>query len=207
MMDLENINGVISLNLTGGTVPFTYIWSTGEFTSSITATAPGTFSLTVTDNNGCTVEDAIDVSIVDPCQSFTGNVGEQPIGSGMLWATASGGTTPYLYEWSTGETTSSITVTNAGTYTVNITDANGCVYVENIASLGGSLCSSFTASIGEQPPGTGMLWSTVNGGTAPYTYMWSTGETTQNITVNIFGTYSVTIEDANGCLFVTSIDI
>ncbi len=118
----------------------------------------------------------------------------------ILIADVEGGTAPYAYEWSTGETTSSIEI--AGNlnenYTITVTDAGGCTEVE---SFGPDPCDFFTASINVDSNGTAaiILLANPSSGTAPYTYVWSNGATTNSIEVSDNGTYTVDITDANGC--------
>ena len=201
----QTATGLWAANVTGGTAPFTYQWSTGETTSSILINASGTYSVTVTDAEGCVVEATVDITINDPCQSFSLTIDENP--TGELTANVSGGTAPYSFLWSTGETSSSIISMGNGTYSVTVTDAEGCVLSDSVTISGSDPCNSLTGSIGEQPPGTGMLWAAVGGGTAPYTYLWSTGETTSNITVTTDGIYTVTVTDGQGCVIVLTINV
>jgi len=91
----------------------------------------GTYSLTVTDANNCISTCEITVTS-DNCDGFSVNIGEQPRGSGNLFAGVLGGTPSYTYIWSTGESTSSITVNGTGTYSVSVVDSAGCVDVDEI---------------------------------------------------------------------------
>ena len=120
-----------------------------------------------------------------------------------LTVTVTGGTAPFSYEWSTDETTQSITVDASGDYSVTVTDANGCTatceeYVEIYDSPDCDItCDPEDCAACEGDDVT--LTVGVTGGTAPFSYEWSTGETTQSITVDATDTYSVTVTDANGC--------
>lgn len=201
----ENPSGTLSTNTTGGTAPYTYEWSTGDITADITISTDGTYTVIITDANGCVVVASITVSNSDPCQSLSTSIQQNP--SGVLEAITTGGTAPYTYLWSTGETTASIVAFMNGTYSVTVVDAMGCMVTESIIISGSNPCDSFIVTIGEQPPGSGTLYATPVGGTAPYTYSWSTGETTASITVNTSGTYTVTVADANGCVLTASITI
>jgi hypothetical protein len=107
---------------------------------------------------------------------------------------------PYTYLWSTGATTQSILITQAGSYYVTVTNAIGCTYVASVKNIASSdlraSASAVSATCGNCD---GSINLTVNGGTSPYTYHWSTGATTQNISSLCAGTYTVTITDAIGC--------
>ena len=110
---------------------------------------------------------------------------------------------PYTYNWSNGATTQNISGLYAGTYNVSITDANGCTAAATgvVNQPSGALTSSVASSQDILCYGgnNGSVTLSVVGGTAPYTYLWSNGATTQNITSITAGTYSVTITDANNC--------
>ncbi|MBI5914056.1 MAG: T9SS type A sorting domain-containing protein [Bacteroidetes bacterium] len=189
--------------VTGGTAPYTYLWSNGATGSVNPNLGPGTYSVTVTDVNGCTVTGTaavgnpaninINVSVTNP--SCTGG------GTGSATANASGGTPPYSYLWNTGSMQQTITGLFPGTYTVTVTDFLGCASTAaavvipagsvflNIAATPSSSCgiTNGTASV------------TVTGGTAPYTYLWNTGATTTSISGLAPGNYSVVVTDAAGC--------
>ncbi len=195
--------GAINLTVSGGTAPYTYSWSNGATTEDITGLAAGDYTVTITDANGCTTSKPVtvetDVSTITVTPVITNTTCTASIGAINL--TVSGGTAPYTYSWSNGATTEDITGLAAGDYTVTITDANGCttskpVTVETDVStitvtpvITNTTC---TASIGA-------INLTVSGGTAPYTYSWSNGATTEDITGLAAGDYTVTITDANGC--------
>lgn len=204
-------NGNLSPVSDGGTPPFTYLWSTGESIENIMVNNVGTYSLTMTDSEGCIVTAQIDVEFNDPCNSLFAQISEFTDTITTLTATISGGTQPYAYEWSNGATTQSITVTDDGIYTFFAIDAVGCTYQTSIEiSNGGNNnlpCDDFTATLAEQPPGSGDIFTSVSGGTPPYAYMWSTGQTTSNISVDSSGVYSVSITDSNGCILWQEIQL
>ena len=176
----------------------TYLWSTGATTNCITVNAAGTYTVTVTDANGCSsiCSKIITINPLPSCL-ITGNSSICAGQSTQLCVAA--GFASYL--WSTGATTNCITVNAAGTYTVTVTDANGC----------SSVCSQIV-TVTQQP--TCLI--TGNGSICPgqstqlcvpagaLSYLWSTGATTNCITVNAAGTYSVTVTVAVGCTSVCS---
>ena len=90
----------------------------------------GLYSVTITDGEGCLVIGSIQAEGVDPCLDF--NLSTSLVG-GEIFTTLSGGTTPYLYEWSNGATTESITVTDNGIYTIEVTDSFGCFVSDTIS--------------------------------------------------------------------------
>ena len=113
----------------------------------------------------------------------------------------SGGTAPYSYRWSNGATTQDLSGVPAGTYTVTITDALGCTATASatITQPGALVLTTTLTSPSCCASSTGGIDLTVSGGTAPYSYRWSNGATTQDLTGVGAGTYSVTVTDARGC--------
>ncbi|MEL7248508.1 MAG: SdrD B-like domain-containing protein, partial [Bacteroidota bacterium] len=129
-------NGTATANASGGTAPYTYEWNNGGTTETITDLGPGTYSVTVTDANGCTAEGSVTIENIGGPEANAGV--DQSICEGevaMLMATASGGTPPYSFQWNQGlgsgpnqEVMPSVT-TN---YRVTVTDANGCTDTDEV---------------------------------------------------------------------------
>ncbi|MES2848976.1 MAG: T9SS type A sorting domain-containing protein [Bacteroidota bacterium] len=195
--DITTDNGKTSI-CPGGSIQLcapaglaSYLWSTGETTQCITVSAAATYSVTVTNANGAgsTCNLQITVNTPPPC-NITGNGAICPGGSTQLCAPAGLAS----YSWSTGATSQCITVKTGGTYSVTVTDANGCsstgsknVIVNSLPSCNITVCTS----------STGNLQLCAPAGLA--SYLWSTGATTQCITVSASGTYSVTVTNSYGC--------
>lgn len=191
--------------VTGGTAPFTYNWSNGATTSVNPNLGPGTFSVTVTDVNGCTVSGT--TSVGNPVQINVGLSTTNPAcgGGGSTVGSASvspsGGTAPYTVLWSTGSTLNSISGLVPGSYSVTITDFVGCAQTAsfNIVSQSNlALNASATPSASCGSP-TGSASVAVSGGVAPFTYLWNNGATTATASGLAPGTYSVVVTDAQGC--------
>ncbi len=197
----------LTAQVTGGTAPYAYSWSTGATTQAIDVTAPGTYTVTVTGANGCTDTEQIVITqnVSKPVAAINATATELTCGvtTSTLTASATGGTAPYSYAWSTGGTTQSIDVSAPGTYTVTVTGANGCTDTEQIVITqdisAPSVTVGATATELTCDVTTSTLAAQVTGGTAPYSYSWSTGATTQSIGVTAPGTYTVTVTGANGC--------
>ena len=185
------------------TQSFTYVWSTGEETPGITATADGTYTVTVTDPDGCTGEATYTVTL-DLCLGFGVAIDEDP--QGTLNSTVSAGTEPFVYEWSTGETTPSIDVTVGGTYSLLVTDALGCTTESEITIGDPAPCNGLTVEIHPDQIGQYLIAFTA-GGTIPLSFEWSTGELTSSILIPGAGIYSVTVTDADGCTATDSYEV
>ncbi|MFM7822949.1 MAG: beta strand repeat-containing protein, partial [Bacteroidota bacterium] len=208
-------DGSASVSVSGGTIPYSYLWSNGSIGNSIQNIAAGSYSVTVTDANGCTSIQSL--QIIEPVQQLTSSItlgsnvscfGES---NGSLSATVLGGTAPYSYSWSNGTSNSDATALSAGTYTLTITDANGCTTSAS-SSVGQPVAALTTSVISNQSVSCfagadGSISVSGNGGTAPYGYVWSNGDSGNNISGLIAGTYSVTIADANGCTATNTINI
>jgi hypothetical protein len=200
-------NGVASVTATGGAGGYTYLWNTGASTAAITGRPAGTYSVTVTDANSCTIT-LNNITITQPPAVVSGTTVVSNIScfagsNGAINLTPSGGTGPYTFNWGGGITTEDRTGLAAGTYSVTITDVNGCTgtvsniaVVQPTAAVGGTtVVTNVSCFAGTN----GTINLTPSGGTAPYTFNWGGGITTEDRTGLAAGTYSVTITDNNGC--------
>jgi hypothetical protein len=121
--------GVASVSPIGGTSPYTYRWSTGATTQTITGLAAGSYSVVITDANGCTLTRSFIITQPSALTATTSqtNVTTNGGNNGSATITVSGGTPGYTYSWSPNvSTTATASNLSAGTYTVTVTDANGC---------------------------------------------------------------------------------
>lgn len=203
-------NGVASVTATGGAGGYTYLWNTGASTAAITGRPAGTYSVTVTDANSCTIT-LNNITITQPpvLDGTTSTTAASCFGgsNGTATVTATGGTGggSYTYSWSpSGGTAATATGLTAGTYSVTITDGNACTKTitgitvgQPAAALNGTPAVTNVACNGGS---NGVASITATGGTSPYTYLWNTGATTSSITGLLAGSYSVTITDANACI-------
>jgi hypothetical protein len=208
-----NSSGAVDLSVVGGTAPYTYLWSNGATTEDLSNVAAGTYNVTITDGNGCTITSS--VTITEPTATLAATTTQTDVlcfgnSSGAVDLSVVGGTAPYAYLWSNGATTEDLAGITAGTYSVTITDANGCTTTASVtiteptATLGATTTQTDVLCFGNS---TGAIDLTINGGTAPYAYLWSNGATTEDLAGITAGTYTVTITDANGCSMTTSVTI
>jgi gliding motility-associated-like protein len=203
-------NGVIALNTSGGTGPYTYLWAPGgQTTSTINNLCAGLYTVTVTDANNCTSTQTVPVSNANsPIVIATSATNVTCNGScnGIAIASASGSTGPYTYNWSNGGTNDTLTALCPGNYLVQATDANGCVSTAQINITEPTpFIGSFLFVQDELCTGAcnGTMTSIATGGTLPYAYLWSTipAQTTATATGLCSGIYSVIVTDSNGCTF------
>lgn len=200
-------NGSIVISFTGGSAPFTYMWANGSTTLNQYGLCTGVYDLVITDANGCSASFVYTVgnsgsAITASTSAVDANCG---MCDGNITVTASGGTSPYNYQWDdpTFQTFSTASGLCAGTYSVTVTDNIGCSVtvsdvVNNNATFSASTsvtdatCSSYC---------DGSITLTTTGGTAPFNYQWDDPnlQTTSTATGLCAGTYSVVVTDANGC--------
>lgn len=196
-------NGSIVAAGTGGTGPYTYLWSNAGNTATITGLVAGTYTVTVTDANGCSGTASSTLTATSPtiAPNFNTTPAVCTASNGSATAAPTGGTTPYSYVWSSGEVVAGITGKLAGAYTVTITDANGCSVVSTatITASSGSLTVATSNTQSTCTALNGSATATPAGGTAPFTYAWSNAGNTATISNIGAGTYTVSVTDANGC--------
>jgi hypothetical protein len=121
--------GSITTTVNGGTTPYTYVWSNGTTLSNATNLIAGNYTVTVTDQNGCTVTTSNNITQPGTGMSLTvtnNDVTCNGLANGKATANASNGATPYTYLWNNGSTNKVNNLVPGGTYTVTVTDANGC---------------------------------------------------------------------------------
>ncbi len=203
-------DGTATANPTGGTAPYAYSWNTGDTTATITGLAPGAYTVTVEDANGCTAVQTVTVNSFNCALTATisaTNVSCFGANNGTATVNVSNGTPPYVYQWNTGDTTATITGLAPGNYTVSVTDDAGCPLQLSVAVTGPTALLPNASATPETGVGRndGTATAAPVGGTPPYTYQWSNGQTTPTITGLTPGTYTVTVQDANGCTAVQTV--
>lgn len=199
-------DGAASVNVSGGTPSYTYVWSPGGGNgATITNVAGGLYNVVVTDQEGCTDNlDVIIPSIGGPTVSLLSSTDASCFGgnNGTASVNASGSTAPYTYVWSpSGGNAASASNLTAGTYNVAVTDADGCVGTVSVTINSPSqILISETIIDANCTFLDGQISTSVSGGMGAYTYVWSPGgETGSSINNLASGDYSVTVTDANSC--------
>ncbi len=218
-------NGTAYPIVTGGTPPYTYMWSNGSTSIPLINACPGVYLLTVADSNGCTFTAAITFAEA-PAIVATAVATPSTItfgGSSQLIADASGGTAPYAFQWTPSTSLSNPNISNpiaspavTTTYLVTVVDANGCTaQYPVVVSVGGGGCDLFPMVSTTLPSCwgacNGSMAVTVMGGTPPYSYQWMgpggflcMGDICNNLCP---GEYILVITDATGCAHTSVINI
>jgi len=191
-------------NVNGGTSPYSYVWANGYYSESLAGITSGTYSLTVTDANGCTAIASSQVSVMGMISATISEV--NPISCfGMNDATLTAITeyaqAPVNYQWNSGQSGATVYGVASGLYVVSVTDAWGCEGVASylVQSPSAIEMSSFVTNANCQNTHEGAISLNVNGGHAPYSYLWSTGSTEQNLSGLSSGDYHVMVTDSTGC--------
>ena len=203
--------GSATVSASGGTGSFFYDWSDGQSGPTASGLTPAVYTVSVTDDNNCVSTRS--VTITGPSAALNSNISSQTnvlcfgANAGAISITTTGGSAPYSFNWSNGRTSASITGLSAGNYILTVTDANLCTITRSvsIAEPSAALNTSFnTGAILCFGQTNGFAEVTASGGTGSYSYNWSNGATTASITGLVSGVYTLTLSDANNCVFVSS---
>ncbi|MCC7332699.1 MAG: gliding motility-associated C-terminal domain-containing protein [Flavobacteriales bacterium] len=199
--------GSISVSANGGTSPYQFNWNGWQYTgSTISNLYAGNYSLTVTDNNGCS--QTFSQNITQPSQlvstlSNVQNISCYGLTDGLIQMAVSGGTLPYSYNWSNGATGNTNSNLGVGTYTGWVSDANGCSSVlSSTITQPPIISTTVTPDVMICPGAATTLQAQSVGGTGLLSYIWSNGQGGNSINVSPQTTtiYQVHSVDANGCM-------
>lgn len=203
-------NGSANIIVSGGTPAYTYSWTTGATTSSITAVAAGAYSVQVKDAANCIANAAVIIpNLSGPTMTLTSKTDVSCNGgnNGTATYSVSGGSNPYVFHWSNNQVTPTATNLSAGLYTVSATDQNGCVASASVTiteppllvlNANGTNPKCFGSATGSATVG-------VLGGTPGYTYSWTGSASTSSVATNLTaGNYIVTVTDNKGCIKTAS---
>ncbi len=208
-------DGTAEASVSGGTPPYSYLWSDGSTTPSISSLMPGSYSLTVTDANYCSLTQNVVIEAID-CSTLALSINSTDesffqANDATATAVVSGGVSPYNYSWSNGATVASLVNLTPGAYTVTVIDALGCNTTQT-ANVSAVNCDNFTATItatneSYYQTNDGSVAVTPTGGASPYSFNWSNGATTSSITNLIPNSYTIEVVDALGCTFTETVNI
>ncbi len=203
--------GAIDLTMVGGVVPFTYLWTNSDTTEDLSSLGSGAYQVNVTDANGCI--DSAAFTITEPTE-LTAAVTSTPttcgLNNGTATATPTGGVTPYTYAWTGGQTTTTATNLPSQLYFITVTDSLGCTFSDVVSVTASSQAvvsvNSFTNNncFGTSE---GTATATLSGGVAPFSYLWSNGDTTFTADSLAAGNYTIAVTDSNNCVSNGSVTI
>ncbi|MBK8346157.1 MAG: T9SS type A sorting domain-containing protein [Saprospiraceae bacterium] len=209
-------NGTASSTASGGTGSYSYLWSNNSTTSNISGLLVGTYTVTVTDDNGCIASKTTSVTVSPPLNisGIVTNVTCNGLLNGGVSTTITGGTPTLNYQWSNNSNQANINNVPAGTYTVTVSDGANCTSSKTFTvSQPAVLNASFSNVVNASCFGTnnGAATITATGGTASYTYTWpngATGSGASNTQNNLSaGTYTVPVSDFLDCTTTKSVVI
>lgn len=202
-------DGEATASAGGGNPPYDYNWSNGQTGNKATMLTAGTYRVTVTDNSGTTA--TASTIITQPNQllhnlAIVRNVSCPGGKDGSILATASGGTPPYNFVYSSGSPNNLI----AGIYSVTVSDANNCTVSSSVVVTEPD-SFSINKVIFDNPScpldSNGQVSISVMGANPPYKYLWSTGEIINQIANKKVGNYKVTITDNKNCNVVRGYEL
>ena len=205
-------DGWIQVEAVGGTPPYNYLWSNGITTPLNAGLSIGSYSITITDGNGCqttssyVIEESTELSVEIVNANGPSCTGNR---DGQIIVEVTGGSPPYQFFWNTGSRDSILSDLGVGKYSLEVFDANNCrtsilnITLDVVSNL------AFTTSIIE-PTCVGLENGSIEinpSGIAPYSYLWENGDSSRALNNIGVGNYGVTVVDALGCEVDTSISL
>lgn len=197
----------------GGTAPFTYQWSTNSGDDNIMSQPAGTYSVTVTDDHGCTAESTVVINEPPVLSLALVSTIQPDCGAsvnGSISVQANGGQLPYTYTWDSGQTTAAISGLDAGNYSLTLTDGNGCTETlqTTLQAVGDLDITVATTSPDCVDGNNGAATATVTGG-GSFTYLWNAPGTPSGSGISGLpaGDYQVTVSNGSGCASVASFTV
>lgn len=211
-------DGSLIVNAFGGVAPYNYLWEDGSTSFQRTNLTAGTYSVTVTDSNGCSLNSSLSLqapSAISIAKTVVNTVKCINSSDGILSVSASGGTPPYTYNWDSGHTSPVANEISCGLHTVSVTDANGCmntalfslecpnviqVDITPLSDYGG-----YHVSCPESEDGVASV--SIQFGNAPYYYQWSSGASTATPSNLKKGINGLTVTDSYGCSVISFVEM
>ena len=205
-----NNDGSITINVTGGAAPYSYMWSNGSNTQNQTNLSAGTYWVSVIDAMGCANGQSVILQNVGSSVTLSETHVDAACGSsnGSIDLTVTGGGAPFTYIWNNSATTEDINSLAAGIYDVTVTENGGCTSTQNVivANINGPTVTETHANAicGNT---NGSIDITVTGGVSPYSYIWNNSATTEDLSNLSPGNYTVTVTDQNLCAGFQSVTV
>jgi large repetitive protein len=207
-------DGTVNVVAIGGTAPYTYVWNTTATADSLIGLAAGTYSVTVTDANNCSLSNAVIISapppiMVDSLISNSLLCASDSNGSAAIYV--SGDTLTHTYAWSNGSIFSTAHHLSSGTYYITVTNTAGCQIQDSVTIIAPPPILVTVANLTNikcNGDATGAITVNTTGGTGLYNYSWNNSSSTTNSAANLVaGLQTVTVTDANGCSVMDSIHL
>lgn len=205
-----NASGQIDITVSGGTPPYSYSWSNGAITQDLSNLSAGTYTVTITDINGCLRLKSYTIN--DTLNMQANITGVQHTTCGLNNATAqvavSNGMPPIQYLWNNGATTFNATNLAAGTQYVTVIDANGCTRSDT-TSINSSLpiAIQFLPANAHCDSANGLINTLIFNSTGTVNYIWSNGANSNSIYHLAPTTYWLKVTDANNCEMIDTITL
>ena len=207
----DDASATATVTISGGVAPYIINWSNGDTSSTADSLSAGFASVLITDANSCTLTDSINIYTPSAISATINSDSLLCFNDSNATATisATGGTGPYAYNWSNADTSVSTDSLAAGVHYIQVTDDNGCVYMDSVDiyqpdELTANILSFDIECFGAN---NGLASAEVFGGTAPYSYLWSNGDTIMDASGLEPGAAMVLVEDANGCILFNTLTI
>lgn len=210
-------NGSIDLTVTGGVLPYAYLWNNGPVTEDLNTLVAGYYEVVVTDDHGCIIMDSI--TLTEPLDSLAHTYEVEDVlckdgSDGEIDLTVTGGTVPYMYNWSSGDTLANIENLTAGYYTFVVTDDNGCILTDSIyvGEPDAVTLNEVITPVTCYGLSDGIIDITPIGGFAPYSFTWFNSDyalsaQTEDLVDYPADIYQLEIIDSNGCFYEMFLEI
>jgi gliding motility-associated-like protein len=206
-------DGAIDITISGGTINYSYLWSNGAVTKDLVGITAGNYSVTITDNNECTLSRSFEINQPEDSLKITFESKTNILcfgkSTGDMQVTVTGGTPNYVYSWNSGQITEDINLISAGNYNLTVTDTNLCATTENYVitePLQAIAISEIRTPVSCYGENNGAIDVAVTGGTSPYTFVWVDEDSTllrytsEDISNMKSGDYTIFVTDSNGCI-------
>lgn len=212
----DDANASVDIDVWGGTNPYYYNWNTGALSQDINNIPSGDYTVSITDANGCSMSQSVSISNPEELDWTKSSGNNLCAGDtdGFVGVNVSGGTEPYNYQWADNDFMLSFNQPElenlaANQYFVTVTDAHACSFSTNfeVTSPEAIELSSTSVNVSQQGGNDGSIDLSVTGGVEDYSYSWSNGVTSEDLSELVAGIYVVTVTDYNACVESVSIEI